>query len=105
MLGLAGVAVPLLSVAGCGGGDDDEGGGDDDPGKVDAYKLSPDGQTTCNACKKHARNKLFTTAVIADAHRAHPGCNCKVKKVRIPAADAARFFRDFPYYDKRSAVS
>ena len=94
-LGLIGIATPLLSTPGCGGNDD---------GKVDAFKLSARGMSACNACRAHARNKIFQTAVIADAHRAHAGCNCKIKTVRIPAADAQLYFADFPYYDRRSAV-
>lgn len=96
-LGLIGVAGPLLSSTGCGGGGDDD-------GKVDAFKLSARGRSACNACKSHARNKLFQTAVIADAHRAHAGCHCKVKLVRITAADAQKYFAEFPYYDRRSTV-
>jgi|GEM_PF-4978914 len=99
-LGLAGAAVPLVVMTGCGGDNDDE-GDDNDPNKVDAFKLSARDTGACNACKKHARFKIFSTAVIADAHRAHAGCKCTVKRVRISAADAQRYFADFPYYDRR----
>lgn len=38
----------------------------------------PDDCHACNACHKHAKNKLFATRRAADRHRAHKGCKCKV---------------------------
>ena len=36
------------------------------------------GCPACNACKPHAKNKLFSSAEAADARRAHKGCLCTV---------------------------
>ncbi len=36
------------------------------------------GCPACNACKHHAKNKLFSSADAADARRAHKGCLCTV---------------------------
>jgi hypothetical protein len=38
----------------------------------------------CNACRKHAKHKLFATREAAEDERfrAHPGCRCGVKKGR-----------------------
>jgi hypothetical protein len=33
---------------------------------------------SCNACKAHARNRIFPTKKAADGNRAHVGCNCGV---------------------------
>lgn len=38
----------------------------------------PDDCHACNACHKHAKNKMFATRRAADRHRAHKGCKCKV---------------------------
>ena len=96
-MGLLGIAAPLISTTGCGGSDKDD-------GKVEAFKLSARGRNACNACKAHARNKIFQTSIIAGAHRAHAGCKCRIKVVRIPDADAKKYFAQFPYYDRRSTV-
>jgi hypothetical protein len=45
------------------------------------YELDPGTNcdcTTCKACKRHSRNKIFATRSAADLGRAHPGCDCKV---------------------------
>ena len=45
----------------------------------------------CNACKGHAKNKVFRTSDAADANRAHTGCRCAVVKgqtLPTPIADA-----------------
>ena len=31
---------------------------------------------SCNACKQHARYRIFPTREAADRNRAHTGCNC-----------------------------
>lgn len=100
-LGMVGLAAPLISMIGC--GNSDSSGSSNDPNKVDAFKLSARGLKACKACREHARNKIFLSAAIADAHRAHSGCDCKVKLVRISKTDADKYFSDFPYYDRRSA--
>lgn len=97
-LGLLGITASTVSTTGCGGGSKKN------DGKVEAFKLSARGRSACNACASHARNKIFQTAAVADAHRAHPGCTCAVKAVRIPVAEAQLYFAEFPYFDRRSAV-
>jgi hypothetical protein len=44
------------------------------------YLLDPacGGCGSCVACRRHASNALFPTAVDADLHRAHPFCKCAV---------------------------
>lgn len=40
---------------------------------------------SCNACKAHARNRLFPTREAADRNRAHTGCNCGiVRRGKLP---------------------
>jgi dihydroorotase-like cyclic amidohydrolase len=102
-LGRLSVAAPLVSMIGC--EEDDSSGKDtNDSGKVDAFKLSQRGRPSCNACREHARYKLFASAAIADTHRAHAGCNCAIKLVRISKEDAQRYFAEFPYYDRRTGT-
>lgn len=42
------------------------------------FRLSTRNTRTCNACRQHARHKIFETFFIADSNRAHPGCNCPI---------------------------
>ena len=42
------------------------------------FRLSTRNTRTCNGCRQHARHKVFDTFVLADANRAHPGCNCPI---------------------------
>ena len=39
---------------------------------------------SCNACIKHAENKIFADADRAGAGRAHAGCNCAVVQDTLP---------------------
>jgi hypothetical protein len=41
------------------------------------YALEPNGGA-CNACRLHAKNKVFGTKDAADRFRAHKGCRCTV---------------------------
>jgi hypothetical protein len=41
------------------------------------YALEPNGGA-CNACRLHAKNKVFGTKDAADKFRAHKGCRCTV---------------------------
>jgi len=41
-------------------------------------KLKSGGCPACNACTRHAANKIFSAAEAADAHRSHRGCLCTV---------------------------
>ncbi len=103
LLGLLGLAGPAVLATGC-GSDGGGGGTPADVTKVEAFKLSRRKQASCRACANHARNKVFDTQAAADANRAHPGCNCRIKVVRIPRDEAAGFFADGPVYDRRSSA-
>lgn len=46
----------------------------------------------CNACRNHARNKVFATREAADSTRAHTNCNCRVIKTSVSAKTYTRFF-------------
>ncbi|MEM9035834.1 MAG: hypothetical protein AAGD18_14660 [Actinomycetota bacterium] len=80
---LAGAGVRQLVVA------DDSGAS-----TATAYVLEPRSCGTscgvCNACRRHADNKLFLTAAAADGGRAHPGCRCVVRTTEIDAATLQR---------------
>ena len=78
-------ALGLLAGAGavaCGGG---FGGppGLAAPDVFTVYKFSTRGRHACRACANHARNKLFATPEAAYARRAHDGCNCLVRTLRV----------------------
>jgi hypothetical protein len=45
---------------------------------VVVYRLSARATSHCNACAKHHRRYAFLTHALADANRAHPGCNCPI---------------------------
>ena len=47
-----------------------------DPKNPDAIRSG--GCPACNACKRHAKNKLFSSPDAANARRAHKGCICTV---------------------------
>ena len=47
------------------------------------YHTSARKRRACNACKKHALNKIFSSRETADACRAHPGCNCGIVAEKI----------------------
>jgi hypothetical protein len=89
ILGILGIAVPATSLMGC-------------DIRANVYKLSTDGRSACKACRNHAHYKIFKSAEIANSHRAHPGCNCKIKLIRVPREEAGRYFAAFPYYDRRT---
>jgi hypothetical protein len=54
--------------------------------RLKVYVLDPLGGkncgscSSCNACKAHGANKLFASKEAADAHRAHPYCNCAIRE-------------------------
>ena len=97
VLGLAGTAPGLAACGGSSGGN----GGGGNQATTGAFRLSRRGQAACNACRQHADNKLFANAAAADSHRAHAGCNCRIKPIRITAAEFKRFFATDPVYDRR----
>jgi hypothetical protein len=41
------------------------------------FTLTPNGGA-CNACRQHAKNKVFRSDKAADTYRAHKGCHCTV---------------------------
>jgi hypothetical protein len=45
---------------------------------VVVYRLSVRNTSRCKACARHHRRFAFLTHAIADAHRAHRGCNCPI---------------------------
>ena len=51
------------------------------PATLPVFRLvARDSCSACRACHLHAENKLFASVKAADAHRAHPGCNCGIAK-------------------------
>jgi hypothetical protein len=42
------------------------------------YRLSPRGTRSCKACTKHHRRFAYLTHALANANRAHKGCNCPI---------------------------
>ena len=70
-------------------------GGKARSGPVTAYTLSTgcgEGACACNACKKHAANKLFASSEAADLRRAHPHCNCTIGETTLPRSQWERLF-------------
>jgi hypothetical protein len=45
---------------------------------VVVYRLSSRGTSRCKACARHHRRFAYLTHALANAHRAHPGCNCPI---------------------------
>ena len=50
---------------------------------VVVYRLSVRRTSRCKACAGHHRRFAFLTHALADAHRAHPGCNCPIDTQRL----------------------
>jgi hypothetical protein len=50
---------------------------------VIVYRLSVRKRSTCKACASHHRRFAFATHALANAGRAHPGCNCPIKTQRM----------------------
>jgi hypothetical protein len=48
------------------------------------YRLSTRGSRACTACKRHGANRFYRLKGLADADRAHPGCNCRILPQRVP---------------------
>jgi hypothetical protein len=46
----------------------------------------------CNSCHSHAVNKLFTSAALADATRAHLHCKCLVGSMELDRLSALAVF-------------
>ena len=70
------------------------------------YHTSTRKRKTCNACKQHALNKIFSSREAADASKAHPGCNCRIVEEKINWRNYVVAFRPnskggTKVYDKR----
>jgi hypothetical protein len=48
----------------------------------------------CRACRIHHRYLVFLSPALADANRAHPGCDCPIVKQRISRRQFRRMFPD-----------
>jgi len=49
---------------------------------------------SCRACRQHHRYKVFAAHALADANRAHPGCNCQIVPSRLNSKLYRAFFGD-----------
>ena len=56
------------------------------------YRLSTRGTSRCKACARHHGRFAFLTHAIANAHRAHPGCNCPITTQRLQPKSFKRLF-------------
>lgn len=56
------------------------------------FRLSTRDAVSCNACKRHHRHHVFSTHAVADANRAHPGCNCLIRRQRVRKKTFKRLF-------------
>jgi hypothetical protein len=63
---------------------------------VVVYRLSTRGTSRCKACARHHKRLAFLTHAIANAHRAHPGCNCPVTTQRLLPKTFKRLFGKNP---------
>ena len=59
---------------------------------VVVYRLSTRGTSRCKACARHHKRLAFLTHAIANAHRAHPGCNCPITTQRLLPKTFKRLF-------------
>ena len=60
------------------------------------YRLSVRGTSRCKACARHHKRLAFLTHAIANAHRAHPGCNCPITTQRLLPKSFKRLFGKNP---------
>ncbi len=56
------------------------------------YRMSVRGTSSCKACKRHHARFAYLTHALADAHRAHPGCNCPIRTQKIRRRTFRRLF-------------
>jgi hypothetical protein len=59
---------------------------------VVVYRLSTRGTSRCKACARHHTRLAFLTHAIANAHRAHPGCNCPITTQRLSPRSFKQLF-------------
>ena len=56
------------------------------------YHTSSRKRRSCNACRRHAANRIYSSRQFADIDKAHPGCNCRIVEEEIGWQDYARAF-------------
>jgi len=56
------------------------------------YHISSRKHRSCNACKGHAVNRIYSSMQKADNDRAHPGCNCRIVAEQIGWRDYVKAF-------------
>jgi hypothetical protein len=59
---------------------------------VMVYRFTTRHAYACRACEQHHKYKVFTSRGIANANRAHPGCNCAIVEMRLDAQVANKLF-------------
>jgi hypothetical protein len=59
---------------------------------VVVYRLSTRGTSRCKACARHHQRLAFLTHALANANRAHPGCNCPITTQRLLPKTFKRLF-------------
>ncbi len=67
------------------------------PKTASIYRLETgcgDGSCACAACRSHDAHSLFPTSKAADGNRAHPGCNCLIRKGTIGYGTSVALFGD-----------
>jgi len=57
--------------------------------QIIVYRLRTRKTRACRACRLHHQHTLFRSQAIANANRAHTGCNCPI----IPQAISKRVFK------------
>jgi hypothetical protein len=60
-------------------------------GKI-VFRLQTRRHYSCKACKQHHRFTIFRSHALADANRAHPGCNCPIVTQMMPVKEFKRAF-------------
>jgi len=56
------------------------------------YHTSSRKHKSCNACKGHAVNRIYSSMLKADNDRPHPGCNCRIVFEQIGWQDYVKAF-------------
>lgn len=80
---------------------------DGEDGRVPAFFLDPRGGVadalclgdersgsciSCNACQRHAVNRLYATQEVAESGRAHEHCNCSVRSFSVSRDEYVSLF-------------
>lgn len=61
--------------------------------KFMVFRLSTRKTEACRACRVHHRFIVFRSFFLADANRAHPGCDCQIVRQHV---SLSRFKKLFP---------